>query len=183
MRMTWERAYAVERSIVKLSTASAFLLVVFVSLLSIRLFAQIAPGVQQMNEMQGDQRISVYQTAPNTAVIIVHTFAEEKPVSLDRSARVDLTNLANHSGGFLTVPGHEAAVFANTVLGKYLISVTAVGYLSASLEISVLSPERQDVDIVLHRDPAAVTLNEASGLMPREGTERSETSCISFEIR
>lgn len=150
----------------KPSPTPAFLLVVFVSLLSAPLLAQVAPGVQQMNEMQGDQRISTYETAPNTAVVIVHTFVEEKPVSLDRSARVDLTNLANHVGGFLIVPGHEAAVFVNTVLGKYTISVTAVGYLSASLEISVLSPVRQDVDIVLHRDPAAVTLNEASGLMP-----------------
>jgi tetratricopeptide (TPR) repeat protein len=119
-----------------------------------------------MNGMQGDQRISTYETAPNTAVVIVHSFAEEKPVTLDRSARVDLTNLANHVGGFLIVPGHEAAVFVNTALGKYFISVTAVGYISASLEISVLSPARQDVEIVLHRDPAAVTLNEASGLMP-----------------
>jgi tetratricopeptide (TPR) repeat protein len=138
-----------------------------------RLPAQVAPGVQQMNEMQGDQRISTYETAPNTAVIIVHTFAEEKAVSLDRSARVDLTNLANHVGGFLIVPGHEAAVFVNTVLGKYVISVTAVGYLSESQEISVLSPARQNVDIVLHRDPAAVTLNEASGFMPPKA--RKET--------
>jgi tetratricopeptide (TPR) repeat protein len=130
------------------------------------LLAQVAPGVQQMNGMQGDQRISTYETAPNTAVVIVHSFAEEKPVTLDRSARVDLTNLANHVGGFLIVPGHEAAVFVNTALGKYFISVTAVGYISASLEISVLSPARQDVEIVLHRDPAAVTLNEASGVMP-----------------
>jgi len=150
----------------KLSPTSAFLLVVFVSLLSALLLAQVAPGVQQMNEMQGDQRISTYETVPNTAVIIVHTFAEEKPLSLDRSARVDLTNLANHVGGFLVVPGHEAAVFVNTVLGNYVISVTAVWFLSASLEISVLSPVRQNVDIVLHRDPAAVTINEASGLMP-----------------
>ena len=150
----------------KLSPTSAFLLVVFVPLLSAPLLAQVAPGVQQMNEMQGDQRISTYETVPNTAVIIVHTFAEEKPLSLDRSARVDLTNLANHVGGFLVVPGHEAAVFVNTVLGNYVISVTAVGFLSASLEISVLSPVRQNVDIVLHRDPAAVTINEASGLMP-----------------
>ena len=116
--------------------------------------------------MQGDQSISTYETAPNTAVVIVHTFAEEKPVSLDRSARVDLTNLANHIGGFLIVPGRQDAVFVNTALGKYVISVTAVGYMSESQEISVLSPARQYVDIVLHRDPAAVTLNEASGLMP-----------------
>ena len=127
-----------------------------------------------MNEMQGDQRISTYETAPNTAVVIVHTFAEEKPVSLDRSARVDLTNLANHVGGFLIVPGHEAAVFVNTVLGKYVISVTAVGYISASLEIDVLSPVRQEVDIVLHRDPAAVTINEASGLMPAKARKEAK---------
>lgn len=118
-----------------------------------------------MNQMEPDQRISTYETAPNAAVIIVHTFAEEKPVNLDRSARVDLTNLANHVGGFLIIPGHEAAVFVNTALGKYVISVTAVGYISASLQISVLSPATQEVDIVLHRDPAAVTLSEASGLM------------------
>ena len=119
-----------------------------------------------MNGMQGDQPISTYETAPNTAVVIVHTFAEEKPVSLDRTARVDLTNLANHIGGFLIIPGHQDAVFVNTVLGKYVISVTAVGYVSATQEISVLSPARQYVDIVLHRDPAAIALNEASGLMP-----------------
>ena len=159
------RHFALERSTVRLSPTSAFLLVVFGSLLSARLLAQVAPGVQQTNEMQPDQRIPTYETAPNAAVVIVHTFAEEKPVSLDRSARVDLTNLANHLGGFLIVPGHESAVFVNTALGKYSISVTAVGYISASREISVLSHATQDVDIVLHRDPAAVALNEASGLM------------------
>ena len=139
-----------------------------------RSLAQVAPGVTQMNEMQGDQRISTYETAPNTAVVIVHTFAEEKPASLDRSARVDLTNLANHVGGFLIVPGHEAAVFVNTVLGKYTISATAVGYISASREIDVLSPVRQEVDIVLHRDPAAVTINEASGLMPAKARKEAK---------
>lgn len=166
--------FALERSTVKPSPTPAFLLVVFVSLVGTPLLAQVAPGVQQMNEMQGDQRISTYETAPNTSVVIVHTFAEEKPVSLDRSARVDLTNLANHVGGFLIVPGHEAAVFVNTVLGRYVISVTAVGYISASLEINVLSPVRQEVDIVLHRDPAAVTINAASGLMPAKARKEAK---------
>lgn len=163
----------VGRSTVKLSPTSAFLSVVSVSLLSMRLLAQVAPGVEQMNEMQADQRISTYETAPNTAVIIVHTFADEKPISLDRSARVDLTNLANHVGGFLIVPGHVEAVFVNTVLGRYVISVTAVGYISATLEINALSPVRQDIDIVLHRDPAAVALNEASGLMPAKARKEA----------
>ena len=121
----------VERFTVKLPT-SAFLSVVFVSLLSMRLLAQVSPGVQEIDGIRENQRVTTYETAPNTAVIIVHTFAEEKPVSLDRSARVDVTNLGNHRGVFLIVPGRDSAVFANTALGKYTISVTAVGYMSAS---------------------------------------------------
>ena len=69
-----------------------------------------------MRQMQTGK---TYETAPGTAVVIVHAFAEEKPALLDRSVRVDLTNLGNHVGVFLVVPGHEDAVFLNTVLGKY----------------------------------------------------------------
>ncbi len=158
----------------KLSPTSAFLSVMFVSLLSMRLLAQKSPGVEEIDQIRENQRVTTYETAPNTAVIIVHTFAEEKPVSLDRSARVDITNLGNHRGVFLIVPGRDSAVFANTALGLYTISVTAVGYISASEEINVLSPEKQEVEIVLHRDPGAVTLNEASGLL--SGKARKEAS-------
>lgn len=152
----------------KVSPSSAFSLTLFVSLLSMRFFAQLPPGAQEINRIQQNQPVvaPIYETAPDTAVIIVHTFAEEKPGSLDRPARVDLTNVGNHLGVFRIVPGREGAVFVNAVLGRYSISVTAVGYLMASQEISVLSPSTQDIDIVLHRDPAAVNVSEASGEMP-----------------
>ena len=123
--------------------------------------------------MRQMQTVKTYETAPGTAVVIVHAFAEEKPALLDRSVRVDLTNLGNHVGVFSIVPGHEDAVFLNTALGKYTITVTAVGYLSTLQEVSVLNPVRQDVDIVLHRDPAAITLNEASGLMPSKAKKEA----------
>jgi len=165
--------FSVERSTVKLSPAPAFLSVVFVSFISMRLLAQVAPGVQEIDRTRLNQQVTAYETAPNTAVIIVHTFAEEKPVSLDRSARVDLTNLGNHLGFFLTVPGRDSAVFTNTALGTYTVSVTAVGYISASHTISVLSPAKQDVEIVLHRDPGAVTLNEATGLLSRKAQKEA----------
>ena len=42
--------------------------------------------------------MTAYDTAPNTAVIVFHVFADEKPVHLDRSARLELGNLANHLG-------------------------------------------------------------------------------------
>ena len=155
----------VGRSTVRLLPTSAFLSVLFVSLLGMQSLAQVAPGVQDIDTIRQNQRVTVYDTAPNTAVIVVHTFAEEKPTSLDRSVRVELTNLGNHIGVFRIVPGRDEAVFVNTALGGYAISVTAVGYVSASQEISVLTPVKQDVDIVLHRDPGAITLNEASGLI------------------
>lgn len=122
--------------------------------------------MQSMYSARQLSPITTYETAPNTAVIILHMFADEKPVNLDRSARLDLTNIANHLGVFLIVPGHEDGVFTNTALGMYDIAVTAVGYLSTHQEIHVLSPVTYHVDVVLQRDPSAVTLNEASGLMP-----------------
>ncbi len=133
----------------------------------------VPQGIQDANSMRQMQPKTVYETAPGTAVVIVHAFAEEKPALLDRSVRVDLTNLGNHLGVFSIVPGHEDAVFLSTALGKYAVSVTAVGYLSTRREISVLNPVRQDVDIVVHRDPAAITLNEASGLLPSKAKKEA----------
>ena len=131
---------------------------------------QDANSMRQMQQMQGTY---TYNTAPGTAVVIVHAFADEKPVKLDRSLRVDLTNLGNHIGGFLVVPGPQDAVFVNTELGKYSVSVTAVGYLTTRQEISVVKAERQDVDMVLQRDPAAISLNEASGLLSKKAQKEA----------
>lgn len=121
--------------------------------------------MQKMYSARGMSPIATIETAPNTAVLVFHVFAEEKPASLDRSARLDLTNLANHLGLSLLVASHEDAVFPNIALGNYDITVTAVGYLSTHQEINAISPVTQHIDIVLHRDPAAMILNEASGLM------------------
>jgi tetratricopeptide (TPR) repeat protein len=142
-------------------------LFLFISFLNTPLWAQVSEQMQELQRMSSarDSTIPGYETAPNSAVILVHVFAEEKPVKLDRSARIDLTNLANHLGVFRTIPGHEEAIFTNVALGKYEIVATAVGYLSTHQEINVLSPLTQDVNVVLQRDPYAIALNEASGLM------------------
>ncbi|HUA16776.1 MAG TPA: tetratricopeptide repeat protein [Verrucomicrobiae bacterium] len=151
------------------------------SLLSVGSSAQITPEMQRMYSTRDDQPITTYETAPNTAVIICHVFAEEKPARLDRSARFDLTNLGNHFGVFLIVPGHEDAVFTNTILGTYDVTVTAVGYLSAHQTISVLNAVTQHVDVVLQRDPSAVILNEASGLMPGRAKKEAHRAVSSLK--
>ncbi len=131
-------------------------------------------GMKKVYSSRPMSPITTYETAPNTAVIVFHVFAEEKTANLDRSARLDLTNLANHIGVFLIVPSHEDAVFTDVVLGKYDIAVSAVGYLSTHQEVNVLSPLTQHVDIVLHRDPSAVSLSEASGLMSRKARKEAK---------
>ncbi|HEV7219814.1 MAG: tetratricopeptide repeat protein [Terriglobales bacterium] len=134
--------------------------------------AQIPDQLQQMNSTQTFD-VTMYKNAPNRAVISVHVFAEEKPNDLDRPARLDLANLANHLGVFMVTPAHGGAVFTNVVLGKYDLTVTAVGYLSSHQDVTVLSPVTQQVDIVLHRDPYAVSLNEASGSMPTKAKKEA----------
>jgi len=145
------------------STASLFLFVLFSN---VRPSAQVSQQIQDLNAAaSANAPITMYETAPNTAVIVVHVFADEKPVKLDRSARIDLTNVANHLGVFITAPAHEQAVFTNVVRGRYSLAVNAVGYLSAHQDISVLSPLTQEISVVLKRDPYAVTLREALGPM------------------
>jgi len=131
-----------------------------------------------MRGMQQIEASTTYNTAPGTAVIVVHVFAEEKPVKLDRSVRVDLTNLGNHIGGYLIVPEHQDAAFVNTELGKYSVAVTAVGYLTARQEISVMKAQKQDVEIVIQRDPAAITLNEASGLLSKKAKKEANRALL-----
>lgn len=118
-------------------------------------------------------RITTYETAPNTAVLVFHLFAGAKPANLDRSARLDLTNVATHRGFSQIALTHEDAVFTNVPLGKYEISVTAVGYLTTHQEISAVASTAQSIDVLLQRDPAAIVLNEASGAMPKKAKKEA----------
>lgn len=133
--------------------------------------------MQQMKTaQQNSEQLSpkkAYETAPGTAVILFHLFAEKKSSPLDRSARVDLTNMADHSGVYLSVPGHEEGVIANVARGEYEISVTAVGYLTTHQAISVINPAVQVVEVLLRRDPSAVVLSQAAGDLPRKAKKEA----------
>ena len=133
-----------------------------------------------MQKMETSRQLSgqlnpkvAYETAPGTAVIVFHLFADKKSVPLDRSARVDLTNMADHRGVFLIVPGHEEGAIANVTRGEYEIAVTAVGYLTTHQTVKIINPAAEVVDVVLLRDPSAVVLNEAAGNMPRKAKKEA----------
>ena len=130
--------------------------------------------METYRQMSGQLNPKVaYETAPGTAVIVLHLFAEKKPVTLDRSARVDLTNMADHHGGVLIVSSHEEGAIADVARGEYELAVTAVGYLTTRQTIKIVNPAVEVVDVVLRRDPSAVVLNEAAGNMPHKAKKEA----------
>jgi tetratricopeptide (TPR) repeat protein len=158
----------------------ALLLLLLVCLLGVSSSGQTmqTPEMQRMEttrEMSGQlSPRTLYETAPDTAVIVLHLFAEKKPVNLDRSARVDLTNIANHRGVFVIIPSHEDGAIANVTRGEYEIAATAVGYLTTHQTVRIVNPVAEDVEVVLRRDPSAVVLNQASGFMPRKAKKEAD---------
>jgi len=108
-------------------------------------------------------------------VLVFEVFAERHGVHLDRQALLKLVNLQTQSSTWQTTeleaqgPYGESrgrGVFANIPFGNYDVEVSAVGYLSTHTEFKVVSTlVEQQVDIVLHRDPAAVNLDVADGVL------------------
>jgi tetratricopeptide (TPR) repeat protein len=115
---------------------------------------------------------TTYRTNPGTAVLLINVLAEGTRVPLDRQAVVKLFSVTTQTAAWQTTEDQSLAALTNVVLGSYEIEVSAVGYLSLKKELQVTTqfgPTR--VEIVLQRDPAAVSL-EVAGAMP--GKARKE---------
>jgi len=110
--------------------------------------------------------MSSYDTAPGTGLFIFQVFAEKTGARLRGPVRLDLTNLANHISVFQTIEGDDDGVFINLAFGNYEIEASALGYLSARQEVqSVSTIHPQPIDIVLQRDPSAINLDVAPGII------------------
>ena len=119
-----------------------------------------------------------YSTAPNTGLLIFKVFSERRGTPLDRQALLKLVDLATQSPRWqATEPTSQGAydesasqgVFTDIPYGTYDVEISAVGYLSTHKALTVASTlVQQNIEIVLHRDPAAVNLDVASsGLSPK----------------
>jgi tetratricopeptide (TPR) repeat protein len=111
-------------------------------------------------------RIPSYNTAPGTGVLVFHVFAEKTGARMQGPVRLELTNLANHSGVFQTIEGDAEGVFVDTAFGNYEVEVSALGYVSAHQHVQVVSTiQSEPIDIVLQRDPSAINLDVAAGII------------------
>jgi hypothetical protein len=120
-----------------------------------------------LNDARPLQDFSVsYNTAPGTGVLVFTVFAERSSAHLDRQAILKLINQADHSATWQTTDDTAQGIFTNIPFGNYDVEVSAVGYLSVHKEMPVLNSLRpSQIEIVLHRDPAAINLDLADTVM------------------
>ncbi len=120
-----------------------------------------------LNDARPLQDFSVsYNTAPGTGVLVFTVCGEHSSAHLDRQAILKLVNQADHSATWQTTDDTAHGVFTNIPFGNYDVEISAVGYLSAHKELPVMSSLRpSQIEIVLHRDPAAINLDLADTVM------------------
>ncbi len=156
------------RHIVHIITRSLSILLVVCALI-VNVLAQIpanGPGELTRNP-KNIPNIASYNTAPGTGVFVFHVFAEKAGGARIRGpVRLELMNLANHLGVFQTIEGDADGVFVDTAFGNYEIEVSALGYITARQEVQAVSTiHPEPIDIVLQRDPSAVNLDVAEGIL------------------
>jgi tetratricopeptide (TPR) repeat protein len=128
-----------------------------------------------------------YSTAPGTGVLVFAVYAERNAVHLDRQALLKLVNQANHTAIWQTTQDTSKGVFTNIPYGSYEVEVSAVGYLSAHQELKVVENFGPvQIDMVLHRDPAALNLDVANTMMSpktRRDTRRAVSALKSGKLQ
>ena len=109
---------------------------------------------------------NLYATGPGTGVLVFHVFAEKTGARLYGSVQLLLTNLANGIGLIQRIDGDQESIFPNLEVGNYKVDVIAPGYLKAEQNVQALAQvQTRPIEIVLHRDPMAVSLEVADDVI------------------
>lgn len=150
------------------TTARGLCILLLICVPAVNVLAQIPAQTQRdlARNPQNITKITGYNTAPGTGVLVFHVFAEKKSARMEGPVRLTLTNLANHIGVFQTTEDDAEGVFADLAFGTYEIEVSALGFVSARQEVRVVSIKQvEPIDIVLQRDPSAINLDVIAGII------------------
>jgi tetratricopeptide (TPR) repeat protein len=126
------------------------------------LLAATALGQQNLNntpETLNRQFVRIYTTTPGTGLLVFTVFAEKSSVHLDRQALLKLVNLTDQTTTWQTTEEDSKGAFSEVQYGNYDVEISAAGYLSAHKEMHVTNSQLNEFEIVLHRDPAAISLD------------------------
>lgn len=128
----------------------------------------------------------VRSTAPNTGIVTFKVFSERVGTRLSRQALVKLVNLANQTATWQTTAENAEALITDIPYGDYDAEVSAVGYLSSHQELKVVSIRNTlEFDVILRRDPSAVSLDVADSILSprvRKETKRAISSLKSGNL-
>jgi tetratricopeptide (TPR) repeat protein len=116
-----------------------------------------------------------YSTAPGTGVLIFSVYAERNTTRLDRQALLKLINVTKETAVWQTTEDTSKGVFTDIPYGKYEVEVSAVGYLSTHKDVTVaenFGPAQ--IEIVLHRDPAALNLDVANAVLSSKARKQAK---------
>ena len=126
--------------------------------------------------------VKSYSTAPGTGVISLKVFAERNGTHLDRQALLKLVDRASHNATWATTDDNAQGVFTDIPFGSYDVEVSAVGYLSGHQELQVVPTLVQlNLEIVLHRDPAAVNLDLADTVLSAKARKQTRHAVSAFK--
>src|SRR5215467_370340 len=120
-----------------------------------------------------------YDTAPGTGVLIFNVFSEHTTAHLDRQALIKVINSTDHTATFQTTDDNAQSVLTNVAFGNYEVEVSAVGYLSEHKELLVtnsLAPSK--IEIVLHRDPAAIHLDVSDSILSPKARKEAKHAIL-----
>lgn len=170
--MTHRRPFPAHDPVRRLLTAVFLVASLVAAALAQRTAAPKPPPVNQESLVES---LTLYRTAPGTAVLVFSVFGERSSTHLDRQAVLTLVNSANQSARWATTQDQGKAVLTNIAYGTYDLEVSAVGYLSTHKELHVTESLRPlESEIVLHRDPSAINLDVAEAVMSPKARKQAK---------
>jgi tetratricopeptide (TPR) repeat protein len=162
----------------------AFGILLLAGLLSLGAVAQqIGPmGKADLGNPRSITPATEYETAEGTGVVVLHVFCEEKGVLPEGHVQLQLTNLANNLGLIQSISGDQDGIFTNIEPGNYEMEVGSFGYVSVIQKVQVIATtHREPIEIVLHRDPTAISLDIADEVISSKA--RKETKRAVSELK
>lgn len=108
------------------------------------------------------------------AVVLLSVYAEGGKARLDRQSVVKATNHISHNVDWQTTDERSQATL-ELPFGKYEIEISAVGYLSEQKELQIVGVVNTiPMEVILRRDPAAVSLDIADAAMPSKARKEAK---------
>jgi tetratricopeptide (TPR) repeat protein len=112
---------------------------------------------------------------------VVVTVVDESKARLDRQAVIKLHSRRTNRDGWQATSEKSELTFCNLAMGEFDVEASAAGYLSAQETLMVTGFSEGRLEIVLHRDPAALDLNENVDALPANA--RKEANHAIYDLK